>query len=94
VRDRLRPDLLTSTPRIDEYERLNEPVQGTHGAGADPDPSSVSIRESTRHSAETRERTVTPFAATEWLLFVNGALIESRLYHGARASAYASEFAG
>jgi len=36
---------------------------------------------------------VTSFEAIEWLLFVDDALIESRLYHGARAAQYVTELA-
>jgi len=43
------------------------------------------------HVAEIRERKVTTFRALEWLLFVDGQLLETRLYHGARLRAYAGE---
>lgn len=43
------------------------------------------------HVAEIRERQVTTFRALEWLLFVDGSMIESRMYHGARARAYPHE---
>jgi hypothetical protein len=46
------------------------------------------------HEAELRERRVTRFNALEWMLFVDGNLIESRLYHGPRLSIYAAEFGG
>jgi hypothetical protein len=43
------------------------------------------------HVAEIRERKVTTFRALEWLLFVDGSLLESRMYHGARLRAYPDE---
>lgn len=43
------------------------------------------------HVAEIRERRITTVRALEWLVFVDGSLIESRMYHGARATAYAGE---
>ena len=58
-----------------------------------PKPQRV-IRRFTRRSgavAEVRERQVTQFGALEWLLFVDNVLVETRLYHGARLEAYASE---
>lgn len=47
----------------------------------------------TRGAAEIRERVITQFEALEWLLFVDGVLIESRMYHGDRASQYGAELA-
>jgi hypothetical protein len=41
--------------------------------------------------AELRERKVTQFAAIEWMLFIDGSMIESRMYHGARLTAYPDE---
>jgi hypothetical protein len=40
------------------------------------------------HVAEIRERAITTFQAIEWMLFVDGALIETRLYHGTRTAMY------
>lgn len=43
------------------------------------------------HVAEIRERTVSVFAALEWLVFIDGCLTESRLFHGARLARYQLE---
>ena len=40
------------------------------------------------HRAEIAERTVTMFAAFDLLVFVDGSLIESQLFHGARVIEY------
>lgn len=40
---------------------------------------------------EIRERKVTPFNALEWLVYFDGSLTESRMYHGQRISLYAEE---
>jgi hypothetical protein len=41
--------------------------------------------------AEIRERIVTPFKALEYLVYINGQLSESQMFHGARVELYASE---
>jgi hypothetical protein len=38
--------------------------------------------------AEIRERKVTPFRAIEFLVFVDGLLLESQMFHGAREAEY------
>lgn len=43
------------------------------------------------HVAEIRERRPTRFEALEWMEFVDGNLIESRMYHGERLSFYGAE---
>lgn len=43
------------------------------------------------HVAEIRERIVTTFKALEWLVFVDGSLTESQMFHGARLDRYQSE---
>jgi hypothetical protein len=43
------------------------------------------------HVAEIRERTVTQFHAIEFLVFVDGSLIESQLFHNGREAAYPAE---
>jgi hypothetical protein len=42
------------------------------------------------HVAEIRERTVTTFKALEWMVFVDGSLLESELFHGERLPLYQS----
>ena len=41
------------------------------------------------HWAEIRERKVLPFAALELVVFVDGSLLESEMFHGGRLPAYA-----
>lgn len=43
------------------------------------------------HWAEIREREVTKLKAFEFLVFVDGSLLESQLFHGARAHDYPKE---
>jgi hypothetical protein len=43
------------------------------------------------HWAEIRERKVARFAALEWLVFIDGSLIESQLFHGERLDRYQPE---
>lgn len=43
------------------------------------------------HVAEIRERTVTQFHALEFLVFVDGGLNESQMFHGARLADYPNE---
>jgi hypothetical protein len=43
------------------------------------------------HVAEIRERRIISFEALEWMEFIDGNLIETRMYHGARVPAYARE---
>ena len=43
------------------------------------------------HVAEIRERVVTPFKALEYLVFVDGSLLESQMFHGARLDRYQPE---
>lgn len=43
------------------------------------------------HSAEIRERTVTQFAGLEFIVFLDGSLLESQLFHGARLAEYPNE---
>jgi len=67
------------------------PFDGRHCVNA-PVPTRVIRRfRKTAHVAEIRERKVTTFRAIEWLLFVDGQLLESRMYHGARLRAYPGE---
>ena len=40
------------------------------------------------HWAEIRERTVTMFAAIEYIVFVDGSLLESELFHNGREAQY------
>ena len=40
------------------------------------------------HWAEIRERTVTQFRALEFLVFVDGSLLESQLFHNGREAEY------
>jgi len=42
------------------------------------------------HVAEIRERSVTAFEAIEFIVFVDGSLLESQMFHGHRLSGYAS----
>ena len=42
----------------------------------------------TGHVAEIRERTVTTFNAIEFIVFIDGSLIESELFHGGRLEEY------
>ena len=42
------------------------------------------------HVAEIRERTVAAFKAMEFVVFVNGSLLESQMFHGHRLDEYAS----
>jgi hypothetical protein len=42
-------------------------------------------------TAEIREREVTMFKALEWLVYVNGSITESRMYHGERVKDYGLE---
>jgi hypothetical protein len=46
------------------------------------------VRKPHGHVAEIRERTITQFQAIEWTLFVDGSLLETRMYHGARLPNY------
>lgn len=41
------------------------------------------------HIAEIHEREVRPFEAIEFIVFVDGALIESQMFHGRRLGQYA-----
>lgn len=41
-----------------------------------------------KHVAEIHERTVTAFSAVEFVVFVDGALKESQLFHGKRLNDY------
>lgn len=41
------------------------------------------------HHAEIRERTVASFRAIEFIVFVDGSLLESQMFHGSRLSEYA-----
>jgi hypothetical protein len=43
------------------------------------------------HVVEIKERRITSFEALEWMEFVDGNLIESRMYHGERLAAYNAE---
>lgn len=43
------------------------------------------------HVAEICERTVTQFRAIEFIVFVDGSLSESQMFHGDRLDAYARE---
>lgn len=43
------------------------------------------------HVAEIKERRITSFEALEWMEFIDGNLIESRMYHGERVSFYGAE---
>ena len=43
------------------------------------------------HAAEIRERIVSEFNAVEWLVFMDGSLIESQLFHGVRLERYGPE---
>jgi hypothetical protein len=43
------------------------------------------------HWAEIRERKVTTFRAIEYFVFVDGSLLESRLFHNGRESEYPKE---
>ena len=43
------------------------------------------------HVAEIRERTVTSFKALEWLVFIDGSLTESQMFHAARLDRYQPE---
>ena len=43
------------------------------------------------NTAVIRERKVTQFAALEWMLVIDGQMIETRMYHGARLPAYVDE---
>lgn len=40
------------------------------------------------HVAEIRERTVTSFSAFEFIVFVDGSLLESQMFHGTRLKEY------
>ena len=40
------------------------------------------------HWAEIRERKVTTFRAIEYIVFVDGSLLESELFHGGREAEY------
>lgn len=40
------------------------------------------------HWAEIRERTVTTFRAIEYIVFVDGSLLESELFHNGREAQY------
>ena len=40
------------------------------------------------HVAEIRERSVTAFEAIEFIVFVDGSLLESQMFHGHRLSEY------
>jgi hypothetical protein len=41
------------------------------------------------HIAEIHEREVKPFEAIEFIVFVDGSLLESQMFHGRRLEAYA-----
>ncbi len=43
------------------------------------------------HVAEIKERRITNFEALEWMEFIDGNLIESRMYHGERVAFYGAE---
>lgn len=43
------------------------------------------------HVAEIKERRITSFEALEWMEFIDGNLIESRMYHGERVAFYDAE---
>lgn len=43
------------------------------------------------HWAEVRERKVTPYRAIELFVFVDGSLLESRMFHGGREAEYPAE---
>lgn len=43
------------------------------------------------HWAEIRERKVTQFYAIEFLVFVDGSLLESQMFHGARIAEYPAQ---
>ena len=43
------------------------------------------------HVAEIRERTVTAFKALEWIVFIDGSLTESQMFHGSRLDRYQPE---
>ena len=43
------------------------------------------------HSAEIRERKVTQFQALEFLVFVDGPLLESQMFHNGREAEYPKE---
>ena len=40
------------------------------------------------HVAEIRERTITSFNAIEYIVSIDGALLDSQLFHGARRASY------
>ena len=41
------------------------------------------------HVAEIRERTVSTFQAIEFIVFIDGSLLESQMFHGRRVEEYA-----
>jgi hypothetical protein len=43
------------------------------------------------HVVEIKERRITSFDALEWMEFVDGEMIESRMYHDERVPFYATE---
>jgi hypothetical protein len=45
------------------------------------------------HWAEIRERTVTTFRAIEYIVFVDGSLLESQLFHNGREAEYPQSLA-
>jgi len=45
------------------------------------------------HVAEIRERNVVPFRGLEFIVFVDGSLLESQMFHGERLAVYSSELA-
>jgi hypothetical protein len=46
------------------------------------------VHKARRARGEIRERTVTAFNALEWLVFVDGSLIEGQMFDGARLDRY------
>jgi hypothetical protein len=74
--------------------RMSNDVNPFKGARVKVSPPMTVLHRFTKpggHWAEIRERKVTTFLAIEYLVFVDGSLLESQLFHGAREAEYSAE---
>ena len=66
------------------------PFKGRRAPAADPMRTLYRFTKPGDHWAEIRERKVTQFRAIEFLVFVDGSLVESQMFHNGREVEYPS----
>jgi hypothetical protein len=68
-----------------------DPFNGRANRGAEPMRVLHRFTKSGCHWAEIRERKVTPFRGLEFIVFMDGSLLESQMFYGERLGLYTSE---